>query len=61
MSCKTYPLRSTKAEKAVIKKYAKHFKLVAGPGVLHYKLDKAKSGGGVFAIALAVEIGARAQ
>ena len=56
MSCKTYPLRSTKAEKAVIKKHAKHFKLVAGPGVLHYK-DKAKSGGGVFAIALAVEFG----
>ena len=42
LSCKTYPVGSSKAEKAVIRKRAKHFELVAG--VLHYK-DKAKSDG----------------
>ena len=42
LSCKTYPVGCTKAEKAVIRKRAKHFELVAG--VLHYR-DKAKSDG----------------
>ena len=42
LSGKTYPVGCTKAEKAVIRKRAKHFELVAG--VLHYR-DKAKSDG----------------